>query len=523
MVPGRKAIEVMEETAVARTGTVVDMTLKHREDVKRLFASAKNVKRILFNAFAAYLARYEDDVSVCVDDEPVRLDDFVEERHVEQIDAEGELPSAELHHMVLGQNVDQSAPSLLVFATKGTTVSHEVLGDEGIPGRKYFGLVDSTYLQELTNTAKSDLAEFDPGFRALKSAASDRAKRFISERQGEHAKAFLERARSKPYYPYQSPPTSPVDHYRRQLYDGLLLTLEEQYKIDNAPAGQQKLIFSMTRQLMQSEDLATVLTSVLGLEGPEVGRFAALLRRTSLSSIIAVADLLVDRLRFLDELEVLVYGSPASWVKERKHLHRIIERHTWIFGEQFHLMGSDRNIDNLLAEAVTQGIGEAPDDSLAVQQELRDIPDLYLARSQWNEGAKFHQHLIVELKRPSARIGPAHVQKLQRYASTIVESPVWGQKTNSHRFTFVLVSAEISDAVSKQYQAGQEPGFLSRPALQHPTELWALRWSDYLDRRREELNFLQNEIEITADPEILEYLRERVGEYLPEEQATPAQ
>jgi hypothetical protein len=115
------------------------------------------------------------------------------------------------------------------------------------------------------------------------------------------------------------------------------------------------------------------------------------------------------------------------------------------------------------------------------------------------------------------------VQKLQQYASTIVESPVWGQKTNSHRFTFVLVSAEISDAVSKQYQAGQEPGFLSRPALQHPTELWALRWSDYLDRRREELNFLQNEIEITADPEILEYLRERVGEYLPEEQATPAQ
>ena len=520
MVPGRRLIDITEEQVKdASTGTIVDMTLSHSEDVKRLFASVKTVKRALFNAFAAYLARYEDEVGIWVNDEPIQFEDFVDERAIEQIQGDGDLPDANLHHMVLGQQVEQSAPSLLVFATRGATISQEVLGDEGIPGKKYLGLVDSPYLSDLTNTAKSELADFDTGFQALKAEASTRAKRFISERQGDRAKAFLERARGQPYYPYRSPPQTPVDRYRRQLYDGLLLTLEEQYRIGSAPADQQKLIFALTRQLLQSEDLASVLTSVLGLEGEEVSRFASLLRRTSLSSIIAVADLLVDRLRFLNELEILVYDTPAKWVKERSQLHKIIEGHTWVFGEQYHLMGSDRRIHTILSEALSQSPIEDSENILEVDPGLRDVPDLYLARSRWNEGAKFNQHLIVELKRPSVRIGPNHVQQLQRYASKIVESPVWGQNVNSHKFTFVLLSSEISDAVTQLYQMGDEPGFLSRPALSHPTELWALRWSDYLDRRREELKFLENEIEITADPELLEYLRERVGDYMPEELA----
>jgi hypothetical protein len=518
MVPGRRAIEIVEKSvADAPTGTSIDMTLRHRDDVKKLFSSVKSVKRVLFNSFAAYLARYEDEVEIWVNDEPVRLGEFVDERLDEEIHGQGELPDASLHHMVLGQQVEQVAPNLLVFATKGTTVSHEVLGDEGIPGKKYLGLVDSAYLSDLTNTAKSELAEFDPGFQALKGEASNRAKRFIAQRQGDHAKAFLERARRQPYYPYKSPAQSPVDRYRRQLYDGVLLTLEEQYRIGSAPNNQQKLIFALARQLLQSEDLASVLTSVLGLQGEEVARFASLLRRTSLSSIIAVADLLVDRLRFLDELEVLVYGSPAKWVKERSQLHKIIEGHTWVFGEQFHLMGSDRTISKLLLDAASALGPEDSQDLIDVDPRLRDIPDLHLERSQWNEGAKFYQHLVVELKRPSVKVGISHVAKLHRYAEQIVESPVWGQKANSHRFTFVLVSAEISKAVTKSYQAGEELGLLSRPSLQHPTELWALRWSDYLDSRREELKFLEKEIEITADPDLLEYLRERVGEYLPDQ------
>ena len=43
----------------------------------------------------------------------------------------------------------------------------------------------------------------------------------------------------------------------------------------------------------------------------------------------------------------------------------------------------------------------------------------------------------------------------------------------------------------------------------------ALRWSDLIERRREELSFLRDKIELTAEPEDLTYLRRTVGQHLP--------
>lgn len=517
MTPGQRGVSVTQGQAdSADPGTLIDMTLQPRDDVIRLFASEKSVKRTLFNAFAGYLARYGDQVTIRVNGTPVLLEEYVDERESEAIPATSDSPAAEMHHMVLNQQVEQPAPTLLIFAAYGATISQDVLAEESVPSRKYLGIVDSAELSDLTNTSKTQLPEFDSRFQGLKREATARARAYIRSRQGNKAKEFLEKARLAPYYPYRTPPKTPVDRYRRQLYDGVLLTLEETYGIGSASARQQELIFNMTRQLLQSEDLASVLTSVLGLKGDEVARFAALLRSTSLASIIAVADLLVDRLRFIEELHELVYGAPAKHVRERKHLHKILEGHSWLFGEQFHLMGSDRRMDKLLPEVAAKlGLKNEDEETVSVDTPLLDIPDLYFARTKWLEGARFHQHLIVELKRPSVRLSLAHVQQLQRYAAEVVESSEWGQKSESHRFHFVLVSSDISDAVMKSYQDAEEPGFLSRPKLAHPTELWALRWSDYLDRRREELHFLQQEMEITAEPELLEYLKERVGEYLP--------
>jgi hypothetical protein len=67
------------------------------------------------------------------------------------------------------------------------------------------------------------------------------------------------------------------------------------------------------------------------------------------------------------------------------------------------------------------------------------------------------------------------------------------------------------------YLKGEKPGLISRPSLKHPTELWALKWSDYIDQRLQELRFLESELNVTADPELLEYLQSRVGEFLPSE------
>lgn len=183
-------------------------------------------------------------------------------------------------------------------------------------------------------------------------------------------------------------------------------------------------------------------------------------------------------------------------------------------------MGSDSALNTLLP-VIKAAIRETnePEALISTSEQLRDIPDLYLMGTKWHEGAKFHQHLIVEMKRPSVRIVSEHIGQLKRYASEIVQHPIFGQNTGSHRFTFVLVSGDVSEAIRRtDYQAGEEPGMLGRPpGLGHPTELWALRWSDLFDRRTEELRFLKDKIATQADPADLDYLRQQVAGFLPDQ------
>jgi hypothetical protein len=91
-------------------------------------------------------------------------------------------------------------------------------------------------------------------------------------------------AREKVFYPCRDPPQTLVDEVSRQVYDETLVSLETGFGVSTLSNRQQRLVFLLARHLLQSEDLADVLTSVLNLSGADVTRFAELLRRTSLSN-----------------------------------------------------------------------------------------------------------------------------------------------------------------------------------------------------------------------------------------------
>lgn len=499
-----------------RVGTSVTLHLRNHGGVHRLFSGVRNVHRVLFNAFAGYLLRYPS-VEIRVNGELLDLSQFVESEEVEEI-PEGTSPAATLRHIILGAQVDQDEPNTIVFAAAGNAIKRRAVGEPAVEGKKYLAVVDSKYLQELTNTAKSDLADFDPGFLNLEREAVSRAKTYLARMRGDREQAFLTKARANPAYPFKEPPQDLIAQASRGVYDRLIVELDREFGIGAVTPKQLQLILGLTSQLLRSEDLADVITNVLGLRGEEVSRFADILRRTTLSSVIALSELVVDRLGFLRELEELVYGKPADHVLERRHLQKVIEAHTWIFGEQYHLMGADSRLSTVLEQFSEDGDDDDLDAGILVSDQLRDIPDFYLARKQWNEGAKFTQHLVVEIKRPSVRISTRHIDRqLERYVGRIVKNPVFEQRNGSHRFTFVIVSSEVSESVKTiRYQTGEEPGLVGRPNVAHPTEVWALQWSDYIARRREELEFLGKQVELSGDPADLEYLRRAVGQHLPD-------
>lgn len=201
---GPAAVEVLSTPAETQcTGTSITLTLKQTSAVLGLFSSAQSVKIYLFNHFAGYLLRYDNNVSILVNGEQLDPSEFVEKNDLEHIPESEEIPEATLHHLVLGAKVEQEHSNVLRFATHGTTISSRAIDGEPIPGHKYLGLIDSLYLSELTNTAKSDLAHLDRRFLALEEEALKRAYQYILTQRAGKTRSFLEEARQRDYYPFR--------------------------------------------------------------------------------------------------------------------------------------------------------------------------------------------------------------------------------------------------------------------------------------------------------------------------------
>jgi len=82
--------------------------------------------------------------------------------------------------------------------------------------------------------------------------------------------------------------------------------------------------------------LRELLSKVVELPKREQEDLSKLLDETTLSSMIAAAKVVTDRLNFLRGLYQIIYEYEAGGrVKERTQLHRILALNPWIFGEEF--------------------------------------------------------------------------------------------------------------------------------------------------------------------------------------------
>jgi len=500
------------------TGTEITIDIDPVQTVVQSFLSSEpQVRRSIFYAFAPRLAVAKGELDLKVNGVTIELGDYVDEQEEERIAESSALPEAHLVHLLVNARVQTPHPRTLLLTQSGATVSEVEVDGDSISGRRYIGVLRSLYLdQTRTATDKRSFIEDDERLPALIAAASDRARGFIARQVATEQKSFIERARAMDGYPYRDSPQSQIERFEQTLYEDVLTAINESMGIEDAAPKHLRLILQMAHRLVRGEDdLPEVLTHLLGLSGPEVARLAEVLRRTTLRSLVTVAGLVLDRVSFLDELDVILYGKPAAKLKERMQLQQIIAAHSWLFGEQFTLITSDKRLSSVVAEAREKlNLGseqEDADHTVDVGTYLRDVPDFYLAANRKVQGADYFQHLIVEMKRPSVRIGRGHVDQLKRYADAIVGHPIWGGAPETHKFRFLLVSSEVSPEILREYQDDEDFGLVSRPrGYAHEVEMFAVQWADLLNDRRSELAYLQLQVESTSDPELLEYLRSAV-------------
>lgn len=327
---------------------------------------------------------------------------------------------------------------------------HEVPAGVQPPGVHYSAYLKSNLIRELEDRLL--LSGYEPdGLSPLVDTARAAIKQHFEMRATERARDVIQTWRNEQVYPFVDAPTDEVESVKRQLFDVVAFTASPAVNATRDPRA-KRLSLRLIEQALESEpaELRRILQEVLKLPKEQVEQLDGLLRHTTLTSIVTASRRIADRLEFLRGLEYLLFDPKMKKAfKERSQLHKIVRNEPWIFGEEFALAVDDRS----LREVLVQHLKLLGDDVTDTDAPVLDsdgkirIVDLMFSGSM-EQARKRREHLVVELKRPSAKIGSDEIVQIEKYAFAVADDPRFNTTTEVE-WDFWIVSDQL-DAYARQ-------------------------------------------------------------------------
>lgn len=379
------------------------------------------------------------------------------------------------------------------------------------PGLNFSAYLKSTYISELSHEGTLGPVELQPELAKALVEVKECVREFARTRKADRGQTIVARWKSEHVYPFKTEPQTVVERIEREVFDIVAVKVDALLpKAADENTKEKKLRLRMLRQAIESgpDELQQILTEVLDLPEKKQREFAELLRETSLTAIISASKVVADRLKFLSALDSLLYRDDLKRaLKERTQLHRLLAENTWIFGEEFFLSVDDQSLTQVLRKHL-----EARHANVTIDEPVRrldgsvGIIDLMLTRSIPCHREDELEHLVVELKRPTVKIGPSEISQIQSYAFAVAgDERFCGIKD---KWTFWIISNEMEEYAKRaSHQANRPSGMIFQSDDQAIT-IWARTWADVLHANRQRLKLFQQNLEINADKdEALEFLR----------------
>lgn len=354
---------------------------------------------------------------------------------------------------------------------------------------------------------------------ALVSAARARIEEHFEARRSQRRRELVADWKVTRTYPYEAEPQSAEERLERATFDVVATSIERHIP---KPKKQQKLVLGLLRDTLQQRpaNVTELLDQYLGLGEIERAQLDDLLKRTSLSRIIQATASVTNRLEFLRALELMVFDPEANdMVGERMHLHRILERELWVFGEQFNLMASERGLSAVLDRHL-QLLGEARTDTSPVRRVDGSAGRLDIVLSAAASEYDRNRHLVIELKAPKVKATATEVRQIKSYANAVVADPRFA--STRAVWDFWLVVAEMDHEVRLETtQRGREKGLIHEPqdpaAPETSVRVWVKTWAEVLEEAQQRLEYFRSNLR--HDPSMedaRDYLATNHGDVIPE-------
>jgi hypothetical protein len=376
----------------------------------------------------------------------------------------------------------------------------------------------SPFITKLHKNAELDFAEMNPLLLAATEEARQTIKSYFRARAAEKAKFVVEDWKNEKVYPYEGEAASTIEVAERQVFDIVAVTASE-YLPDFDSGSKQNKAFSlhMIKGAIErgGEDLHFIFTEVLKLPVRKREELAQLLHEASLSNIISAAKLVADRLKFLTGLEAILFDEDKKpHLKERKQLHRILAKNTWVFGEEFHLTVDDRSLTEVLKKhSRAQNLTLKIDEPVLRVDGSVGIIDLMLSKAIPTCRTDELEHLIVELKAPSVKLGSAETTQIKSYAFAVADDERF--KGVNTKWNFWLISNDLDKHADREVNTANSPrGMLFRGENPSIT-IWVKTWGQLIAENKARLRIFQEKFEWQVDQgAALKHIHEHYADFL---------
>ena len=282
---------------------------------------------------------------------------------------------------------------------------------------------------------------------------------------------------------------------------------------------QEKSLLAFLNLLLVSEERENVLNiieQIVDLSTEERANFAGILKKTKLENVIETIKFIDSRYQVIEILKRLIYDLTA-FTTERSHIQEIIEKHFWLFGEQYNLASADVNMQRALEGYLNILYGaNAPDAQLAPDEEENRRMDIFLCHSRRVEGASgsmMDENIIVELKAPKVSLTHKVYRQIDDYMRYVRRQPQFS--STLRRWKFIAVCREVDDEVKAMYKTFESHNKHGLVSIYENFEIYALSWDDVFKSFDLRHSFMLDKLklsrdELTRDLEIEEPNRETV-------------
>lgn len=281
-----------------------------------------------------------------------------------------------------------------------------------------------------------------------------------------------------------------------------------QPKIFTSASDDQKKIFVRLLDTLldtsERESILKIVDEVLGLDENDKRELLELLKVTKLSNIVRTSKLIEERFNFINQLKEVLF-NPILKANERDHLQKILDRHFWIFGEEYSLVTTtEAKFEKALSSHIYLLRGEKKTVKLTHKDKNKEM-DLFLCRQ--NIYTNTVENLIVEIKSPTVRLGMKEVNQLKSYQSVIMSLPECNAPNMHWKFILVGNQEDGTGYVKNEIKNSQNHGekhkglIYSIDNCQMYVKTWSEIFTDFECRHK----FLQDRLNVDRDALNREY------------------